>query len=45
MTDWFQGTGPTAHLVGKKTINILHLDGHVKILLENPQPVFQVDEK
>lgn len=45
MTDWFQGTGPTAHLVGKKTLNYLCLDGHVKLLVENPQPVFLLGER
>ena len=40
MTDWFQANGQTAHLVGNKTLNYLCLDGHVKLLLQNPQPIY-----
>jgi prepilin-type N-terminal cleavage/methylation domain-containing protein len=40
MTDWFQRDGPSAHPLGNKTINYLCVDGHVKLLLQNPQQVF-----
>jgi prepilin-type N-terminal cleavage/methylation domain-containing protein len=44
MTDWFQQDGPTAHLVSNKTLNYLCLDGHVKLLLQNPRVVFEASE-
>ena len=45
MTDWLErDEGPTAHRVGNKTLNYLCLDGHVKLLLQNPRPVFQAGE-
>jgi prepilin-type N-terminal cleavage/methylation domain-containing protein len=40
MTDWFQRDGPSAHPLGNKTLNYLCVDGHVKLLLQNPQSVF-----
>jgi prepilin-type N-terminal cleavage/methylation domain-containing protein len=40
MTDWFQRDGPSAHPVGNKTLNYLCVDGHVKLLPQNPQQVF-----
>jgi prepilin-type N-terminal cleavage/methylation domain-containing protein len=45
MTDWFQRNGQTAHRVGNKTLNYLCLDGHVKLLVQNPQTVFLAGEK
>lgn len=45
MTDWLQRNGPTAHKVGNKTLNYLCLDGHVKLLLQNPQGVFLEGEQ
>jgi prepilin-type N-terminal cleavage/methylation domain-containing protein len=40
MTDWFQRDGPSAHPLGNKTLNYLCVDGHVKLLIQNPQQVF-----
>jgi len=45
MTDWFQQDGPTAHRVSNKTMNVLHVGGHVRVLLQNPQPHFQEGER
>lgn len=45
MTDWFQRDGPTVHLVGNKTLNYLCVDGHVKLLVQNPQQVFLDGER
>jgi prepilin-type N-terminal cleavage/methylation domain-containing protein len=45
MTDWLEQNGQTAHKVGNKTLNYLCLDGHVKLLLQNPQTIFNEGEK
>jgi prepilin-type N-terminal cleavage/methylation domain-containing protein len=44
MTDWFQSNGETVHRLGKKTMNYLCMDGHVKMLLGQPRPIFQEGE-
>jgi len=45
MSDWFErDNGPSAHRVGKKTLNYLCLDGHVKLVIENLKPVWQQGE-
>jgi prepilin-type N-terminal cleavage/methylation domain-containing protein len=45
MTDWFQRDGQTAHRIGNKTMNYLCVDGHVKLLLQQPQVVFREGER
>jgi prepilin-type N-terminal cleavage/methylation domain-containing protein len=45
MTDWFQRDGQTAHRIGNKTMNYLCMDGHVKLLLQQPQTVFMEGER
>ncbi len=46
MTVWVErDDGPTVHRVSNKTLNILHLDGHVKLVLQNPRPHFQAGEQ
>jgi prepilin-type N-terminal cleavage/methylation domain-containing protein/prepilin-type processing-associated H-X9-DG protein len=45
MTDWFSRDGPSAHPLGNKTVNYLCVDGHVKLLLQQPQPVFLEGER
>jgi len=45
MTDWLEQNGQTAHKVGNKTLNYLCLDGHVKLLLQNPQVLFNEGER
>jgi len=45
MADWLEQNGQTAHKVGTKTLNYLCLDGHVKLLLQNPQVRFTEGEQ
>jgi len=45
MTDWLEQSGQTAHRVGNKTLSYLCLDGHVKLLLQNPQIHFNEGER
>lgn len=45
MTDFSQRNGPTAHRISHKTMNYLCADGHVKLLLQNPQPIFMEGER
>ncbi len=45
MTDWFERNGQTAHRVSNKTMNIAFCDGHVKLLLQQPQPAFLESEQ
>jgi len=46
MSDWFErDEGPSAHRVGNKTLNYLCLDGHVKLVLQNPRTVWQQGER
>jgi hypothetical protein len=40
ITDWFARDGESLHRVSIKTLNYLCVDGHVKLLLAHPQPVF-----
>jgi prepilin-type N-terminal cleavage/methylation domain-containing protein len=45
LSDWFPRTGPTAHPVGSKTLNYVCADGHVRLIVQNPQPVFLEGEQ
>jgi len=46
MSDWFErDDGPSAHRVSNKTLNYLCLDGHVKLVLQNPRTVWQQGEQ
>jgi prepilin-type N-terminal cleavage/methylation domain-containing protein len=45
MTDWFERSGQTAHRISNKTMNYLCADGHVKLLLQQPQAVFLEGER
>lgn len=45
MTDYLQRDGPTAHPVGDKTLNYLCVDGHVKLIVQNPRPIFLQGEQ
>jgi prepilin-type N-terminal cleavage/methylation domain-containing protein len=46
MSDWLErDDNPSVHRVSKKTLNFLCLDGHVKLVLENPRLVWQAGEQ
>jgi prepilin-type N-terminal cleavage/methylation domain-containing protein len=46
MSDWLErDDGMSAHRVGNKTLNYLCVDGHVKLVLQNPRFVWQDGEK
>lgn len=40
MSDWLEGDAVSAHRLGKQTVNCLCVDGHMKVVPDNPRAAY-----